>query len=130
AEIITNEILELNARGATIIFSTHRMESVEQLCDSIALINRSKKILDGKVKDIKNSYRSHTFRIHYSGNINRLEANRIFNILNHKTDVFDNEITIQIHNGYSTNDALSLLLNQVTINSLTEVVPSINDIFI
>jgi ABC-2 type transport system ATP-binding protein len=53
AQLITNEILELNQKGATIIFSTHRMESVEQLCDSIALIHKSKKILDGKVKDIK-----------------------------------------------------------------------------
>src|SRR6201746_545172 len=61
AELIKDEILELNRKGATILFSTHRMESVEELCDSIALLNRSKKILDGKVKNIKNSYRNATY---------------------------------------------------------------------
>src|SRR5690606_22678065 len=65
ANIIKEEILSLNRNGATIIFSTHRMESVEELCDSIILINKSKKILDGRVKDIKNTYRTNTYRIVY-----------------------------------------------------------------
>jgi ABC-2 type transport system ATP-binding protein len=67
AEIIKDEILELNKKGSTIIFSTHRMESVELLCDHIALLNKSHKILDGSLKDIKNSYRNQTFKIKFSG---------------------------------------------------------------
>src|SRR6185312_7091269 len=67
AEIIKNEILELNRKGSTIIFSTHRMESVEVLCESIALLNLSHKILDGKVKDIKNKYRNGTYVLEYEG---------------------------------------------------------------
>src|SRR5882757_9588732 len=67
AEIIKDEILELNRKGATILFSTHRMESVEELCDSIALIHKSHKILDGTVKGIRNSYRNATYLIEYNG---------------------------------------------------------------
>ena len=63
--VIREEILALNRGGATIIFSTHRMESVEELCDSIVLINKSKKILDGKVREIKNTYRTNTYRVEY-----------------------------------------------------------------
>ena len=63
AEIIKNEILELNRKGSTIIFSTHRMESVEVLCDSIALINKAKKILDGRVRDIRKAYRNNIFML-------------------------------------------------------------------
>src|SRR5690606_30807492 len=63
--IIKEEILALNRNGATIIFSTHRMESVEELCDSIVLINKSKKVLDGKVREIKNTYRTNTYRVEY-----------------------------------------------------------------
>src|ERR1700685_620617 len=67
AEVIKDEILELNQKGATILFSTHRMESVEELCDSIALIDRSHKILDGTVKNIRKSYRSATYLVEYNG---------------------------------------------------------------
>src|SRR5476649_1462836 len=67
AEVIKDEILELNRKGATILFSTHRMESVEELCDSIALINKSHKILDGTVKSIRNSYRNATYLVEYNG---------------------------------------------------------------
>src|ERR1700761_949903 len=67
AELIKDEILELNKKGATILFSTHRMESVEELCDSIALLHLSNKILDGKVKTIRNSYRNDTYRVEYEG---------------------------------------------------------------
>jgi ABC-2 type transport system ATP-binding protein len=69
AAIIRNEILDLSKKGSTIIFSTHRMETVEELCDSIALINKSKKILDGKVRDIQNQHRSNTFEMEFRGNM-------------------------------------------------------------
>src|ERR1700759_2705322 len=72
AELIKDEILELNRNGATILFSTHRMESVEELCDSIALLNKSHKILDGRIKTIKDAYRNETYMIEYIGQ--RLDA--------------------------------------------------------
>ncbi|MDP2415795.1 ABC transporter ATP-binding protein [Daejeonella sp.] len=129
AQLITNEILELNQKGATIIFSTHRMESVEQLCDSIALIHKSKKILDGKVKDIKNLYRNNTYRIAYSGILNPVET-PLFNINEEKKDEEVTHLTIQINPGYSSNDVLKFLIPQVQVTELTEIVPSMNDIFI
>ena len=129
AQLITNEILELNQKGATIIFSTHRMESVEQLCDSIALIHKSKKILDGKVKDIKNLYRNNIYRIAYSGILNPIE-NPLFNINEEKKDEEVTHLTIQINPGYSSNDVLKFLIPQVQVTELTEIVPSMNDIFI
>lgn len=129
AQLITNEILELNSKGATIIFSTHRMESVEQLCDSIALIHKSKKILDGKVKDIKNIYRNNTYRIAFSGSINA-PANQIFSINDEKIEDGITHLTVQIDPKYSVNDLLNYLIPQVQITELMEIIPSMNDIFI
>jgi len=129
AQLITNEILELNSKGATIIFSTHRMESVEQLCDSIALIHKSKKILDGKVKDIKNLYRNNTYRIAFTGSINA-PANQIFSINDEKIEDGITHLTIQIDPRYSVNDLLNFLIPQVQITELSEIIPSMNDIFI
>jgi len=126
AEIITKEILELNQKGATIIFSTHRMESVEQLCDSIALINKSHKILDGKVSDIKNSYRNNTFRIEFTGQF-PAEKTGLFSIVSTGNA---HEIRIKIAEGKTPNEVLSYLLPHIQIQQLSEVIPSINDIFI
>ncbi len=126
AEIITKEILELNQKGATIIFSTHRMESVEQLCDSIALINKSHKILDGKVSDIKNSYRNNTFRIEFTGQF-PAEKTGLFSIVSTRNA---HEIRIKIAEGKTPNEVLSYLLPHIQIQQLSEVIPSINEIFI
>src|ERR1700712_5705789 len=81
AEVIKDEILELNRKGATILFSTHRMESVEELCDSIALINLSHKILDGKVKAIRKSYRNNTYLVEYTGEKISLTGSEPFDLL-------------------------------------------------
>src|SRR6201996_3509926 len=81
AEVIKNEILELNRKGATIIFSTHRMESVEELCDTIALLNLSHKILEGKVKDIRKTYRDNIFTVAYEGNKLSSNSTAPFDIL-------------------------------------------------
>jgi ABC-2 type transport system ATP-binding protein len=129
AQLITDEILELNKKGATIIFSTHRMESVEQLCDSIALINQSKKILDGKVKDIKNQYRNNTYQINFSGNLDK-EENQFFNINDERIEDGINHLTIQIKDKHSVNDILQYLMPKVQITELTEIIPSMNNIFI
>ena len=129
AQVITNEILELNRKGATIIFSTHRMESVEQLCDSIALLHKSKKIIDGKVKDIKNLYRNNIYRIAFSGKIDTAE-NPMFKIKEQENEDGITHLTIQIEKEYSANDVLKFLIPQVQVTELVEVVPSMNDIFI
>ncbi len=129
AQVITNEILELNSKGATIIFSTHRMESVEQLCDSIALIHKSKKILDGRVRDIKNLYRSNTYRIGFTG---QLPAGKyeMFEILNHTTNNDLTHLTVKVLEKYTANDVLKFVIPQVQVNEFMEVIPSMNDIFI
>jgi len=129
AQLITNEILELNQKGATIIFSTHRMESVEQLCDSIALIHKSKKILDGKVKDIKDLYRNNTYKIAYSGVLDSVES-ALFTISEENKNEKGTHLTIQINPGFSSNDVLKFLIPKVQVTELTEIVPSMNDIFI
>ena len=126
AEIVTQEILELNRKGATIIFSTHRMESVEQLCDSIALINRSHKILEGKVKDIKNSYRDNTFHLRYKGNFPAEQAG-LFSLLK---PADGEQVTLKIAESKTTNDLLAYLMPSIQILELREQVPSIHDIFI
>jgi len=131
AELIKDEILELNSKGATIIFSTHRMESVEQLCDHIALLHQSHKILDGKVKDIKNSYRNDTYRIEYTGNEpDILAASAVFEILHTKALEDTSEIKIKLKKGMTSNDVLTYLIPLVHIHQVTEVIPSMNDIFI
>lgn len=129
ADLIKNEILELNAKGATIIFSTHRMESVEEMCNSIALINKSKKILEGKVKDVKNQFRMHTYRIHYRGDLPQLNADQV-SIIDQKEIEDAHQIDLRLHNGTQVNDVLNLLLPKVEIVGLQEVIPSINEIFI
>src|SRR6201994_2851433 len=84
AELIKDEILELNKKGATILFSTHRMESVEELCHSIALIDRSRKILDGKVRAIRNSYRNATYFVEYIGSPLNFNGSEPFDLLEEK----------------------------------------------
>ena len=130
AEVIKNEILELNKQGATIIFSTHRMESVEQLCDSIALINKSKKILDGRLKDIKNSYRSNIYCIEYRGDELTSLGTNLFNVLDRRNLEDTREVTLQLKENVRVNDALGYLIPLVEIQQLKEVIPTINDIFI
>jgi ABC-2 type transport system ATP-binding protein len=129
AQVITDEILELNRNGATIIFSTHRMESVEQLCDSIALIHKSKKILDGKMKDIKNQYRNHTYRIGFTGNLD-LSHNQMITLLDQQSDQDHTLLTLQVKEPHTANDVLKALIAEVQITEFTEVIPSMNDIFI
>lgn len=131
AEVIKNEILELNQKGATILFSTHRMESVEELCNSIALIHKSHKILDGRVKDIRNSYRDSTYLIEYTGAKLNLNGSQPFILLEEKADE-DSTYTLKLklNEGNTANDVLQYLIPQVSISHLQEVIPSVNEIFI
>ncbi|TZF82668.1 ATP-binding cassette domain-containing protein [Pedobacter sp. BS3] len=130
AALIKDEILELNRQGATIIFSTHRMESVEQLCDHIALINQSRKILDGPLKAIRDSYRSQTFSLEYSGVLNDVTDTPLFEVKSQQVDDNGGKITVKLNEGVTPNQLLSYFIPRVTIHELHEVIPTINDIFI
>lgn len=131
-ELIKSEIKRLNNEGATIIFSTHRMESVEEICDHIALINKSKKILEGPLKEVQNEYRSNTFRVVYEGNTLPIQDSLDTNFRWVKNSTFENhqEATVQLPEGTSPNVLLEKLLPLVTIHHFEEVIPSVNDIFI
>ena len=130
AELIKNEILELNKKGATIIFSTHRMDSVEELCDSIALLNLSHKILDGKVKNIRNSYRSNTYILEYDGDRRVLTGDIPFSILTEADTDEGQQLKLQINTGSTVNDVLRYMLPIAGISRLEEVIPTMNEIFI
>ncbi len=132
AEIIKNEILELNQNGATIIFSTHRMESVEELCDSIALLNKSEKILDGTVKEIKNSYKTNSFKVEYIGDLKNINGDFTFHFKVKSDEEMDGNRTavFDLHSYQTANELLSALISRVQIVKFEEVIPSINDIFI
>jgi ABC-2 type transport system ATP-binding protein len=130
AELIKDEILELNKKGATILFSTHRMESVEELCDAIALINLSHKILDGKVKAIRNSYRNNTYLVEYSGTKLSFNGSQPFDILSENTDDDRHIIKISPKTGNAANEILQYLIPKTSIHMLREVIPSMNEIFI
>src|SRR5690606_24734153 len=97
-DIIKKEIHKLNDKGTTIIFSTHCMESVEELCDSIVLINKSKKILDGKVSEIRNTFRTNTFRVGYQGQ-QPLPASPYYNVLSSKATEQGTLATVEVLNG-------------------------------
>ncbi|WBA41997.1 ABC transporter ATP-binding protein [Hymenobacter canadensis] len=129
ANLIKDEILALREKGATIIFSTHRMESVEELCDNIALINRSRKVLDGTVRDIKNTFRTQTYEVEGRGRL--MVTHPDFEVLEHKErengHFYD---VIKLHAGTSPNDLLRYLIGNVEVHAFRELIPSINDIFI
>ncbi|RZL34430.1 MAG: ABC transporter ATP-binding protein [Pedobacter sp.] len=130
ADIIKNEILELNKQGATFIFSTHRMESVEELCDHIALIDRSKKILDGSVDEIKATYRNNTYWIEYEGDYKVESTAGVFDVLQSENVKGNTLIKVKLNENKTANEILGLLLPHVTIHKLDEVIPTMNDIFI
>ncbi|WDF70605.1 ABC transporter ATP-binding protein [Sphingobacterium oryzagri] len=133
AQIIQKEILELNQKGATIIYSTHRMESVEELCDYIALINKSKKILDGAVSTIKGSYRNQTYTIVYKEKEGvQLNINNptLFEVVNQQMQDHELTMTVKIDNETSLNELLLFLIPQIEILQVREIVPSMHDIFI
>jgi len=130
AEIIKNEILELNKKGATIIFSTHRMESVEELCDSIALLHQSHKILDGKVKDIRNTYRNGTYIVEYEGGRIDMNGSAPFSILSEADMEGHHQLKLRITPGHKVNDILHYMLPLASINKVEEIIPTMNEIFI
>ncbi len=131
--IIKNEILQLQKNGATILFSTHNMESVEELCDHIALINASEKILDGTVEEIKRGYRSHTFELILDGlktNVGQIIP-RGFDLVSTHTNVYgETQMRIKSNITVDSNSLIANIMPQATIVSFKEVLPSMNEIFI
>jgi len=135
ANLIKDEILRLRDNGATVIFSTHRMESVEELCDDIALIHKSNKILDGKLVDVKRKYKSNTYEVGIrSQNSDALERklSEKFSIskANFKTLEDELKLNIKLAPDESPNDLLGFLTNQGQVSHFVELIPSVNDIFI
>lgn len=130
--LIKQEILELRDKGSTIIFSTHNMESVEEICDDIALINRSRKILEGKVSEIKETYKSNVFEIIFLGNMIAF-SNALwtaFEILESGQDNGRMKVKIRANKASDVNDLIKTIVNDVQIISVHEITPSMNDIFI
>lgn len=129
AELITQEILKLKQQGCSIIFSTHRMESVEQLCDDIALINHSRKVLDGPVKQVREQYRTHTFEIECT--TPQLILPEIYQVSAPKqldSSVFSYQI--KRPENEANNMLLQQLVNQTEIIRFAELIPSMQEIFI
>ena len=132
--IIKKEILQLKERGATIIFSTHRMESVEELCDYIALIHNSEKILDGKLADIKKVYRENIFEVSLGvDNYDVISQQLIqkFKIKGIKFNDIEKQLDFTIKlPSRETNDFFAQITSIANINRFVEKTPSVNDIFI
>ncbi|WP_395091511.1 ABC transporter ATP-binding protein [Vaginella massiliensis] len=132
AHLIANEILELRDKGTTIIFSTHRMESVEEMCDHVALINLSNKVLDGTIEEVRNLYKTGKYKVL----LNRVDAsvfenfkqsNELHNISENK-DFYS--FDIQLDKTTSPNDLLKQLTQVGEIHQFNEIIPSMNDIFL
>lgn len=135
ANLIKDEILQLRDEGATVIFSTHRMESVEELCDHIALIHKSNKILDGKLTDIKRQFKTNTFEV----GLQTKTIESVTKAIKEKFEVFpatfrnlndDVKMNIKLDAKDSSNDLLSFLTSKAEVHHFVEVIPSANDIFI
>lgn len=131
AELLKREILELKAKGHTIIFSTHNMASVEEICDNIALINKSKVVLSGNVTEVRNRFRSNTYtlRISSEGALPK-EPSLVFSILSEKEQSGIREYRIRKAEEINNSDLLAALSKKVEIFSFAEELPSMNDIFI
>lgn len=131
ANLLKNEILELKKNGTTIIFSTHNMSSVEEICDHIALINQSKKILDGPIDQVREKFKTNTFEIVYRGETTDLHLSGVnFEVLEHDQHARLKQLTVKIQQGQSNNELLKMLMNQLEIVSFKELIPSMNDVFI
>jgi len=132
ANLIRDEILELNRKGATLIFSTHRMETVETLCDTIVLIHKSRKILDGSLADIRKQFRTQTYRIVFNGNLvpftNALWAGA--ELIDKNQVDSQCEVTLRLVGNNTINNVLSAVLPVCEIVSVNEIIPSMNDVFI
>jgi ABC-2 type transport system ATP-binding protein len=126
ANLIKDEIYRLAQNGATIIFSTHRMEQVEEICDHIILVNKGQKILDGTVQQVKQDFKEHLFRVGATTLPEHMQT-PIFKVIKHTPA----EVLVKIGEGITNNDVLRhFIAHDVQIDSFNEVLPSLNEIFI
>jgi ABC-2 type transport system ATP-binding protein len=126
ANLIKDEIYGLAQRGSTIIFSTHRMEQVEEICDHIVLVNLGKKILDGSVQQVRNDFKENKFSIQLLGMPAAINSPS-FDTIDQKA----NKLIVKINEGFKTNDVLKYFIDQqINIEGFNEILPSLNDIFI
>jgi ABC-2 type transport system ATP-binding protein len=127
SNVIKDEIFQLAKSGSTIIFSTHRMEQVEEICDQIVLVNKGQKILDGTVKSIKQDFKENIFGIGVDATPAQLSS-PLFEVLGQQRD---NSFVVKINDGYTSNDVLGYFLqSNYSVRSFNEILPSLNDIFI
>ena len=126
--LIKSEIYELNQKGASIVFSTHRMEQVEEICEEIVLINQGKLVLHGKVDEIKTKFKENLYKVGFAGRLPSGLSNDSFSVV---SDTEEGGLMIKIKAGHSSNELLAALLNKgIKIDSYHEVLPSLNEIFI
>ncbi|MQP24867.1 ATP-binding cassette domain-containing protein [Flavobacterium sp. LMO8] len=134
ANLIKDEIIELNKKGTSVIFSTHRMESVEEMCDYIALIHKSNKLIEGKLEDVKRQFRSNTFQIGIlTNNIEGLmvQLTQKFTISQTNFKSLNDDLKLEVHLGQSNSNELLTILTQFgQVTHFVEKIPSVNDIFI
>ncbi len=131
AEVIRNEILRLRDEGATIVLSTHNMESVEELCDDIALINKSHLVISGHLSDIRHRYGNNNVELVYSAP-SAIEAREgLFSVLSDTDEAGRHTAVLKLADGVKNNEVLSAILSDsLSVNSFSELVPRMNDIFI
>ena len=129
ANLIKDEILGLRERGKTIIFSTHRMESVEEMCSHVAMIHKSEKVLDGTKQEIKNQYRTNTYEVMHSGQLNGLAIDYQLIDRQEEEGMYTTSV-IKADAAVSPNQLLQALIEQVEVHAFQEKMPTMNDIFI
>lgn len=134
ANLIKDEIIELNRQGTSVIFSTHRMESVEEMCDYIALIHKSNKLIEGKLSDVKKQFRTNNYEVGIlSSNIEGLmyDLSQKFTVAQTDFKSLNDELKLEINLGNATpNELLNTLVQRGQVTHFVEKIPSMNDIFI
>lgn len=134
ANLIKDEIIELNTQGTSVIFSTHRMESVEEMCDHIALIHKSNKLIEGKLSDVKKQFRTNSYEVGILCDNNESvmqELSQKFKVNPTDFNSLNEELKLEIQlDATSQNDLLQLLLQKGQVTHFVEKIPSVNDIFI
>lgn len=134
ANLIKDEIIELNKQGTSVIFSTHRMESVEEMCDHIALIHKSNKLIEGKLSDVKKQFRTNSYEVGIlSNNIEGLmyDLSQKFTLSQTDFKSLNDELKLEINLGTATpNELLHILVQRGQVTHFVEKIPSVNDIFI
>ena len=134
ANLIKDEIIELNKQGTSVIFSTHRMESVEEMCDYIALIHKSNKLIEGKLTDVKKQFRTNSYEVGIlSNNIEGLmyDLSQKFTLSQTDFKSLNDELKLEINLGTATpNELLNILIQRGQVTHFMEKIPSVNDIFI